>query len=542
VGEALHVPKAFTNPPIHKFTNCPRRTFASQSRSRLASLKNLAGQTLWYGLSNVGARLLNVLLTPLQTYFMVSPAGQADFGDFSIIYTAISFANVVYTYGMETAYFRFSSGKEVNKDSLYQTSFGSLIISTLLLSALLYVFADGLSAAAGFEGHPEYVRLAVLIVSFDTLSAIPFARLRQEGRPKKYAFTRLAGILVTVVLTAFFLIWAPGIAKAHPEAWFGRWFLGYTTPARLEVAGLAGSATTFLLLFSEWRIFRFRIDVALLRTILTYSAPFIIIGLGGMVNETFDRYMLGHLSHGTPRQLKIDVAIYSANYKISIFIQLFIQAFRMAAEPFFFAQSADKNAPKTYAKVMKWFVLTLCFAFLFTTMFLDIWKHIISKPYRSGLGVVPILLYANMALGIYYNLAVWYKISGRLGWGMAITIFGAILTLTLNYAFIPTYGMWACAWTTLLCYVSMMIICYAVGQKHFPVPYPVRKLLSYLAVMTTLFFVQYGIGLLSSGAGASGVAIRLTTGILFMGMFAGLVFRAERQELGAFPVIGKYLR
>ncbi len=507
----------------------------------MASLKNLAGQTVWYGLSNIAARLLNVLMTPLLTYLLASPAGQAEFGDFTIIYAGIAFANVLYTYGMETAYFRFSNGKEIDKDALYQTSFGSLIISTLLFSSLLFLFAGGLSDAAGFKDHPEYIRLAAMIISFDTLAAIPFARLRQEGRPRKYAFTRLSGIVVNILLTVFFMVSSPAIAKAWPDSWYAGWYLSNTNPALLQMANLAGSIVTFLLLFSEWRIFRFRFDAALWRTIVAYSAPFIIIGLGGMINETFDRIMLRNLLPGTPRQVKIEVGIYSANYRISIFIQLFIQAFRMAAEPFFFAQSADKNAPKTYAKVMKWFVITLCFAFLFTILFIDLWQYMIGKSYRGGLGVVPILLYANMALGIYYNLSVWYKISGRLGWGMAITFIGAALTLVINYTFIPTYGMWACAWATFICYISMMIICYFAGQKHFRVPYPVRKLLSYAGVMTAFFLLQQGVSHLTSGV-HGGMAIRLASGGLLMGSFAALVLRAEAAELGNFPVIGKYLR
>lgn len=508
----------------------------------MASIKNLAGQTLWYGLSNILAKLLNVLLTPLITYVLHTPQGQSDFGDFTIIYAGIAFANVVYTYGMETAYFRFSNGREINKDALYQTSFGSLIISTLLFSSVLFLFADGLADAAGFKGHSEYIRLSVLIISFDTLAAIPFARLRQEGRPRKYAFTRLAGIGMTVLLSVFVLVIAPEIAKSAPEGAFSRWYFSFTNPALLMMANLAGSVTTFLLLYSEWRIFWFRFDAALWRTIFAYSAPFIIIGLGGMINETFDRIMLRNLLPGTPRQVKIEVGIYSANYRISIFIQLFIQAFRMAAEPFFFAQSADKNAPKTYAKVMKWFVITLCFAFLFTILFIDLWQFMIGGSYRSGIGVVPILLYANLALGVYYNLSVWYKISGRLGWGIAITFVGALVTLAINYVFIPEYGMWACAWATFACYVSMMVISYLAGQKHFPVPYPMRKLLSYAGVMTLLFGLQYGVTMLTADLAWMGFAIRIGTGTVFMAIFTGLVLKAERQELSGFPVIGKYLR
>ncbi len=506
----------------------------------MASLKNLAGQTVWYGLSNIAAKLLNVLLTPLLTYILHTPKGQADFGDFSIIYAGISFANVVYTYGMETAYFRFSSNKETDRERLYQTSFGSLIVTTILFSVLLFYYSDSLSVFAGFKGHPEYIRLSVLIVAADTLAAIPFAKLRQEGRPRMYAFTRLAGIIVTIILTFLFIAYSPGWVEAHPRSAYSAWYRHISNPALILIANLAGSVTTFLILAREWASFRFRFDAAMWRTIIKYSAPFIIIGLGGMINETVDRIMLRRLLPGNPQAVKIAVAIYAANYRISIFITLFIQGFRMAAEPFFFAQSADKNAPKTYARVMKWFVITLCFAFLFTALFLDIWKYMVGESYRSGLGVVPILLYANLALGIYYNLAVWYKISGQLKWGVFITLVGAALTLLINFTLIPRYGMWACAWATFICYVSMMALSYLAGQRYFPVPYPVRKLLSYIGVMTLLFLIQKGVFYLTEGVGAA-FAIRIASGALLMLAFIRLVWVAERKELRGFPVIGKYM-
>jgi O-antigen/teichoic acid export membrane protein len=505
----------------------------------LASLKNLAGQTVWYGLSNIAAKLLNVLLTPLLTYILHTRAGIADFGDFSVLYSGISFANVVYTYGMETSYFRFSS-QGVDKERLWQTTFGSLIVSTLIISAGLIYYRGALSEFAGFAGHGEYIVLAVCLIAADTLAAIPFARLRQEGRPKKYAFTRVAGIIVTIILTVVFIAWSPGYVKAHPHGLYAIWFKGYTNPALILLANLGGSLTTFLLLFKEWAGFRFRFDAALWRTVMKYSTPFIIIGLGGMVNETLDRIMLRRLYVGSVMDAKIATGIYAANYRISIFITLFIQAFRMAAEPFFFSQSNDKEAPKTYAKVMKWFVITLCFAFLFTALFLDIWKHMVSKPYWSGLGVVPILLYANLALGIYYNLAVWYKITGQLKWGMAITLVGASLTLLINFTLIPQYGMWACAWATFACYTSMMVLSYLVGQRYFPVPYATKKLLSYIGVITILYFIQKGVYHLTANADY-GFAIRMASGVVLMLVFVRLIWITERGELKSFPVIGKYI-
>ncbi len=231
------------------------------------------------------------------------------------------------------------------------------------------------------------------------------------------------------------------------------------------------------------------------------------------------------------------VGIYNSNYKLAIIITLFIRAFQMAAEPFFFAQSADKNAPKTYARVMKWFVITVCFAFLSTVLFLDVWQYIEGPAYRSGLGVVPILLLANIALGIYYNLAVWYKITAKLIWGIGITLFGAALTLLINFAFIPRFGMWACAWATLICYATMMVVSYLAGQKHFPVPYPMKKLLSYLVVIVLMALAQQGIMALTHI-----VLLRLTSGCIMLLAFIALVWKTERKELAGFPVIGRFAK
>jgi O-antigen/teichoic acid export membrane protein len=501
----------------------------------MSSLKNLAGQTVWYGLSNIAAKLLNYLLTPLLTYILHTPKGQADYGDFSVLYAAISFANIVFTYGMETAYFRFAS-QGTDKDKLFQTTFGSLLVSTVLLSAVVYAFRGWLSDSLGVAGHPEYITFSVGIIAADTLAAIPFARLRHAGRPRRYALLRLLGISVTVILTVVFIWLSPDWVQEHPGSAYAIWYKGYTRPGLMLLANLAGSVATLLLLWKEWSDFRFHFDKELWQKIIAYSAPFIIIGLGGMVNETLDRIMLRNLLPVDVMAAKREVGIYSANYRIAIFITLFIQAFRMAAEPFFFNQSADKNAPKTYARVMKWFVITLCFAFLFTALFLDVWQYMVGKEYRRGLGVVPILLYANLALGIYYNLAVWYKVSGRLGWGIGITLIGAALTLSINYLLIPKYGMYACAWATAICYTSMMVLSYLAGQKFFPVPYQTKKLLSYVAVITVLFFVQRGVcGLTDS------FVMRVLSGMVLMSVFLGLILKTEREELRKFPVIGKYL-
>ncbi len=502
----------------------------------MASLKQLAGQTVWYGLSNIAAKLLNQLLTPIITYMLNNPSGMIDYGNFSMVYACMSFVNIVYTYGLETAYFRFAASG-TDKDKLFQTTFTSLMLSSLVFSLVIIYFRQPISDFIGLGTHSEYIVWCVLIIVFDTLAAIPYARLRQEGRPRKYAFTRVAGIIVNIVLTVFLIAYCPRSVAANPGSAFAQWYAGYTPLGFLIMANLGQAIVTFLLLYREWLDYRFQVDKELWKKIIVYCWPMVIVGMGGMVNETMDRLMLPKLLPGSEEMQKTAVGIYAANYKIAIFITLFIQAFRMSAEPFFFSQSANKNAPETYARVMKWFVITLCVAFLFTALYIDLWQYFVGPHYRSGLGVVPILLAANVALGIYYNLSVWYKITDRMNMGMLITLVGAAITVALNFAFIPAFGMYACAWATLAAYSAMMVLSYFMGQRHFPVPYPVGKLLGYIGVMLVLFFIQKGAMHITGN-----LMIRLSSATLLMFTFLGLVIKTEKKELVSLPLIGKYIK
>ena len=236
------------------------------------------------------------------------------------------------------------------------------------------------------------------------------------------------------------------------------------------------------------------------------------------------------------------VGIYSANYKLAIFITLFIQAFKMAAEPFFFNQSKGKNAPHLYARVMKWFVITLSLAFLFSALYLDLWQYMVGASYRSGLGIVPILLFANICLGIYYNLSVWYKLTDRMRMGLYITIFGALITLAGNYLFIPYWGMYAAAWTTLVCYATMVLVTYFIGQKYFPIPYPVKRILTYLLIMLIFFFIKMGINDLSaSWTTTMQLMLRLPAATLLMALYIIFIIKVERTELKTMPLIGKFI-
>jgi O-antigen/teichoic acid export membrane protein len=499
----------------------------------LASLKKLAGQTAWYGLSSIFARFLNYLLTPYLTHTLVL----SDYGEMTTIYSAIPFINVIFTYGLETTFFRFSN-KDYDGKTVFSTASISLIVSTLLFSVLLYLFRASLAGLLRIEQHPEFITWVALIIACDTLATLPFAKLRNDGKPRKYAFIRVLGILVNIGLTFFFYSFLPKLAAAHPQSFIAGWYNPQMGAGYVILANLAQSVITLLLLSAEFFDIKAPFDGKLWREMMIYSLPIMVAGFGGMINETFDRVMLGWWAPvHSELEAKEQVGIYGACYKLSILITLFIQAFRMGAEPFFFHAAKEESAPKTYARVMKFFVITICTMFLVVMLYLDVWKHFISNPRMwVGLRVVPILLIANMCLGVYYNLSIWYKLSNNTRAGATITLIGAGITLLINYTLIPYFGYMACAWATLLCYGSMMLLSYFWGQKVYHVPYATRKLLTYFTIMLLLYAAQVGISQLTPV-----LLIRYATGTILLGLYLLLIIRVERKELQRMPFIGKYL-
>lgn len=502
----------------------------------MSKIKQLASQTVWYGGSNIISKLLNYLTNPLLTYLLGSKSGMVDFGDISILYAWIAVANIIFTYGFETAYFRFSNTEGINKKTLFQTSFTSLVFSSVVLFLFLNFLRYPISRFVEQFGHPEFITYALLIIVFDTLAVVPLARLRQENRPKRYAFVNISGVIINVALQIFFIGISPHLVEKNPTGWYAQWYLEHSRVSLVMYANIAQAILAFILLFPQWKGIKLKINVPLWKRLFAYSSPMIIIGLAGMVNEVMDRMLLLKYVPGTVDDAKTVAGIYAANYKLSIIVTLFIQAFRMAAEPFFFNQSRDKQAPSLYARIMKWFVIIVSIAFLVTVLYIDIWKLLVGPSYRSGLGVVPILLMANIFLGMYYTQSVWYKITNNMRIGMYITLIGAVITLTINILFIPKFGMYASAWATFLCYGAMMVISYIWGHKYYPIPYNVKKILAYLVVIILLFFIQKGLMALIPF-----VIVHLITATILMGAFLVLVAFAERKELVAFPVIGKYV-
>ncbi len=486
---------------------------------------------MWYGVSSIAARFLNYLLTPYLTGQLL----EADYGEMNLVYALIPFLNIIFTYGLETAYFRFIQ-KKGSEQSIYNTITVSLIISTLAFTATMLLFRGTLAEIISLKQHPEYITLATFIIAFDALTTIAFAKLRHEGRPVKYALIRVGGIIVNIAFTIFFVTICPALVKDNPESAVAVFYDPDDVVTYIILANLIQSVVTFLLLGKEFFAFRWQFDKSLWREVMAYSLPLVLVGFGGMINETMDRLMLGWWS--TASDPRVEVAIYSGCYKLAILITLFVQAFRLGAEPFFFKQAGGENAPRTYARVMKFFVIAICFMFLVVVLFLDTWKYFLSKPsYWTGLKVVPILLLANMFLGIYYNLSIWYKVTNKTGTGARITLIGAAITLLINFLFIPSLGYMACAWATFFCYGTMMVISFIWGQRHYRIPYAWKKLLAYIVIVILLYAIHAGFTRFDLNPW-----INRGFGLVLLGAFGWFILQVERKEFSRLPVIGRYIR
>jgi O-antigen/teichoic acid export membrane protein len=498
----------------------------------LSSIKKLAGQTIWYGGSTIFSRLLSYLLTPYLTYELT----KESYGEMSLVYATIPFLNTIYTYGFETAFFRYLQREEYKKD-VYNTACVSLISSTSLFTLLLILFKSPVADLLRIPEHPEYIIISAFIICFDTLIVLPFAKLRSEDRPRKFAFIRIASIILNIILTYFFLSVCPKLAAKNPNSvWVviydKKFSVGY-----ILIANLVASLFSLLLLWREWLQVKWEFNLKLWKELMIYSLPLTVAGFAGMINEVFDRIMLGWWAPvSSIAAARSEVGTYSACYKLSILITLFIQAFRMGAEPFFFKESTKEDAPKTYARVMKFFILTVTLMFLLVALYLDIWKYFINKKMWEGLKVVPILLFANMFLGIYYNLSIWYKLSHKTTAGAYITLIGAAITLVINYLFIPRFSYLACAWATFLCYGSMMVISFIWGQKQYKIPYAWKKLVAYLVIVAIIYFVHHFI----TNAWPN-TWLNLGLASFFLILYSLFVIRVEKKEFQKLPYIGKWI-
>ncbi len=496
----------------------------------VSTIKKLAGHTLWYGVPTILSRFLNYLLSLL----LVGIFKPEAFGVITNIYAFIPFLNIVFTYGLETAFFRF--GQLRDKQQVYNTLTVSLLFSTVVFTIPLLLFSNHLAGFIEIPEHPEYIRWAAWIVFFDTLALLPQSLLRQQERPRRFAFVRVSNIVANIFFTILFYL----IAPAFPDSPLFSWHDPLMGVGYVLIANLLGSIITLLMLFPEWKQARLIFDKTLWKEILSYSLPLVVVGFGGMINEMLSRFIYLKVSPLPDAQKAHELGVFGANYKLAVLITIFIQVFKMAAEPFFFAQSRQRDAPATYARVMKFFVMACCLMFLGVALFLDIWKWLITyknKEYGEGIYIVPILALASVFLGIYYNLSIWYKLTNRNWTGARITLTGAIITIVLNLWWIPRFGYTGSAWATFVCYAYMMLASYWMGQRHYPVPYEVKKLMGYI-MLAALLYTAHRL----FGRYVEDIMLRILFGLILSVMFTGSLLYSERKELENLPHVGKWFR
>ena len=499
------------------------------------SIKKLAGQTLWYGVPKIVSRFLNYGLT-LLSFRLFRPE---DTSNLTQVYALIPFLNVLFTYGLETSYFRFA--QQHDRKKIYNTLNVSIISSTVLFSVALLLFHGSITNFLELNDNPEYVTWMVGILFFDTLAVIPMAKLRLEERPRKYAFVNMCSVLMNILLVIFFYYVARPLRESHPNS---VWILIYDPQVGVGyfiIANLIASAATLLFLYKEFASFRWLFDSKLWKDVINYSYPLVIVGFGGMINEVLSRLVYRKVLQLDDLTEKRELGIFGANYKLAVLITIFIQIFRLAAEPFFFNQSASEDARKTYARVMKFFVIACCFMFLVIALFLNVWQLLIASKhpeYADGIGIVPILAMGSIFLGIYYNLSIWYKLTNRNMFGAYITIAGAIITVLLNIWWIPKFRYFGSAWATFVCYAFMMVISYTQGQKFYPVPYAWKKLIAYLVIVVLLYLLHQGLIYLTPHQSW----LHVLAALLFIASFGFFVLKVEKNEFVRLPYIGKYVR
>jgi O-antigen/teichoic acid export membrane protein len=494
-------------------------------------IKRLAGQTAIYGLPSIIGRILGYLLVPLYTRVF----SQAEYGVVNVFYSYTALLLVILTYGMETAFFRYAE-KEGDKNRVFSTGFLSLVLSTSGFLVLVLIFSGTIARWIQYPGHPNYVTWFALIIAFDVLSSIPFAKLRALNRPIRFAAIKLVNIALNICLNLFFILLCPWLMK-HADGTFYDHFLRFIyNPAwgieYIFISNLIASLVMMILLIPEMRGFRMKMDPKLWRSMFIYALPLLFAGLAGVANETFDRILLRYL---LPSDIaEAEVGVYGACYKIAILMTLFIQAYRYAAEPFFFSYAKEKDAHQTYSRIMTFFVITVSVLFLVTMLYLDdVVIRFIGKDFREGRAVIPILMLAHLFLGVYYNLSIWYKLTGQTVYGAYLSVAGSIITVALNILWIPRSpdhylsGYMGSAWATFIGYGLMMVFSYFLGQRYYRIPYNLVKITGYLGFAVVLYFLTVFIH-------PGNIFLRLVFHSLLLVIYVVVVGWTERKEFKAF--------
>ncbi len=484
-------------------------------------LKKLVGQTAVYGLSSIIGRILGYLLVPIYTRVLA----EEIYGEVAELYSYIALILIVLTYGMETSFFRFAKSTG-DRQRVFGTAFVSIFTTSIFFLLLISIYKQGIADIIQYAAKPEYIMFVGLILFFDSINTIPYANLRLEERAKRFVAIRLTGIFSNIGLNLFFILLIPFLIKNFSDNSVVQWMANYyNADSKVDyifISNVISSGLQTVMFIPEWLKLKITFDYKLWKKMMVYALPLLVFGLAGAVNEVIDRVLLKYL---LPENIAMaQVGIYAAVYKVSIIMTIIIQAYRYAAEPFFFAQEKHKDAKMMYANMMKYFVMVTSVVFLATMLYMDIVIYFVGERFRSGAPVIPILLMANLFLGIYYNLSVWYKLTDKTKFGAYISIFGALVTLTLNFYWIPRIGYTGSAWATFICYGSMVLVSFLLGRKYYPIPYDISRILAYLGLAVILYFASLQLHFDS-------LAIHLSVNTVILLGYMVLLFYSEKKNL-----------
>ena len=448
----------------------------------MAGVKSLAKDTAIYGVSSIVGRFLNWCLVPLYTRLFPEDM----YGVVTYVYSIVALALIILTYGMETGFFRFANHERYsNPDEVYSTSLTSLGFTSTLFFALVLLFLEPVSRAMECVGHESYVWMMALAVAIDAYSCIPFAYLRYKKRPVRFAMLKLVNIGLNIVLNIFFLLICPWLMRVAP-GWVEWFYVADLGIGYIFLSNLIASAVTLLMLLPDIVRIPLKFNGRLLREMLAYSFPLLVLGIAGIMNQTLDKILYPVLATS---DAMAGLGIYGANYKIAIVMVMFIQAFRFAYEPFIFSQSRERgdNKLQAYRDAMKYFVIFALFIFLGVMYYLDILRYFVRPDYWAGLKVVPVIMAAEFFFGIFFNLSLWYKLTDKTVWGTWFSLLGLAVTVGLNVLLVPRYGYMGCAWAAFCCYGVMMLASYFVGNAKYPIGYNVGRLMFYVGLAAVLY-------------------------------------------------------
>lgn len=503
----------------------------------MALLKSLFKDTALYGLPSIVGRFLNYLLVILHTAVM--PASSGEYGVVANLYAYTALILVILTFGMETTLFRFANKQEENPMHVYSTALITVGTLSLAFLAVVFAFLHPFSEMLGYPDHPEYLVFVALIVAIDSFSCIPFVYLRYQQKAKKFACLKMLNIIVTIALNLFVFTVCPLINASHPEwiAWFydSEYLAGY-----VFAINLVASVVTLLLLFKEWMpggqfkasdgktyIFKYVWDAQLFHRMFKYSYPVLILGIAGILNQTLDKILYPYLVPGKAGVQQL--GIYSACFRIAMIMAMFTQAFRFAYEPIIFNRSKDKSdVVKTNALGTKYFIMVSLLGFLAVMALIDLLKVIIIRDpeYWQGLVVVPIVMAAEIMMGIYFNLSFWYKLIDQTLWGALFSIIGCVVLVLINVIFVPQYGYVACAWAGLAGYTTCMLLSYFVGQHKNPIPYDLKS----IGMYTLLAVVLYAIMTQITSTGVVPILIKTLLVLVYMAFMVWMEYLLPRRK------------